>query len=294
MQQLHSQIFIDGGDAEETRRADELLRTVRPEWGRGIDGQTTNPTLVAKNPDIQEHLAAGKRLTHTEALAEYRKIVESVAEVTQGPVSIQVIADQETGADDMLRQARVYKDWIPNGVIKFPCTAEGLAAVEVFCQEFSVNMTLNFSQAQAAAVYQATRQSRYPVFISPFVGRLDDRGENGMELIANELKMYHGGDGHVQVLTASVRTLGHLMEAICLQSPAITVPMKVFEEWAAQKFPLPDDSFRYDAGDLKPIPYQQISLDQDWRSYDLHHDLTDAGIARFTQDWQKIIVSSEN
>jgi transaldolase len=171
---------------------------------------------------------------------------------------------------------------------------EGLTAVEVFCQEFPVNMTLNFSQAQAAAVYQATREARYSVFISPFVGRLDDRGENGMDLIANELKMYHSGDGHVQVLTASVRTLGHLMEAICLQSPAITVPMKVFQEWASQKFPLPDDNFRYDAGDLKPIPYQQLTLDRDWHSYNLHHDLTDAGLTRFTQDWQKIITSSED
>src|SRR5262245_8848787 len=83
MQQLMSKIFMDGGDAEETRAADKLLRTIRPEWGRGIDGQTTNPTLVAKNPEIQEYLASGKKLTPAEALAEYRKIVEAVAKVTQ-------------------------------------------------------------------------------------------------------------------------------------------------------------------------------------------------------------------
>ncbi|HLU09767.1 MAG TPA: transaldolase family protein, partial [Oceanobacillus sp.] len=205
-----------------------------------------------------------------------------------GPISIQVIADQSTSADEMLRQARVYKEWVPNGVVKFPCTTEGLAAAEIFCQEFPVNITLNFSQEQAAAVYQATRKSRYRVFISPFVGRLDDRGENGMDIVVNELKMYHDGDGHVDVLTASVRTLNHLMYAICLQSPAITVPMKVFQEWANQGFPLPDENFTYDAGQLKPIPYQQLSLDKDWRSYDLHHDLTDVGLTRFTQDWQKL------
>jgi transaldolase len=288
MQQLMSKIFIDGGDAEETRAADKLLRSLRPEWQGGIDGQTTNPTLVAKNPEIQKHLASGKKLTPTEALAEYRKIVEAIAEVTPGPVSIQVIADQRTPADEMLRQARVYKAWIPNGVVKFPCTTEGLAAAEIFCQEFPVNITLNFSQSQAAAVYQATRQARYQVFISPFVGRLDDLGENGMELIVNELRMYRGGDGHVDVLTASVRTLNHLLDAICLQSPAITIPMKVFQEWANQKFPLPEANFTYDAGDLEPIPYQQLSLDQNWRSYDLQHSLTDAGLTRFTQDWQKI------
>lgn len=288
MQQLMSQIFMDGGDADETRAADNLLRTIRPEWQRGIDGQTTNPTLVAKNPEIQKYLASGKKLTPNDALTEYRKIVEAIAEVTGGPISIQVIADQSTSADEMLRQARVYKEWVPNGVVKFPCTTEGLAAAEIFCQEFPVNITLNFSQEQAAAVYQATRKSRYRVFISPFVGRLDDRGENGMDIVVNELKMYHDGDGHVDVLTASVRTLNHLMYAICLQSPAITVPMKVFQEWANQGFPLPDENFTYDAGQLKPIPYQQLSLDKDWRSYDLHHDLTDVGLTRFTQDWQKL------
>ncbi|MCC6896882.1 MAG: transaldolase [Anaerolineae bacterium] len=288
MQQLMSKIFIDGGDAEETRTADKLLRTIRPEWGRGIDGQTTNPTLVAKNPDIQKYLASGKKLTPTEALAEYRKIVEAIAEVTNGPISIQVIADQSTPADEMLRQARAYKEWIPNGVVKCPCTTEGLAAAEIFCQEFPVNITLNFSQAQAAAVYQVTRQARHQVFVSPFVGRLDDRGENGMDLIVNELKLYQSGDGHVDVLTASVRTLGHLLDAICLQSPAITVPMKLFQEWANQGFALPDENFTYNAGNLKPIPYQLLSLDKDWRSYDLHHDLTEAGLTRFTQDWQKL------
>src|SRR5690349_19050643 len=106
MQQFISKIFIDGGDPEETRTADELLRTIRPEWQRGVDGQTTNPTLVAKNPEIQKHLASGKRLTREEAFAEYRKLIEGVAKITQGPISIQVIADQSTPWEEMLRQAR--------------------------------------------------------------------------------------------------------------------------------------------------------------------------------------------
>lgn len=109
-----------------------------------------------------------------------------------------------------------------------------------------------------------------------------------MDVIVNELKIYQSGDGHVDVLTASVRTLGHLMDAIHLQSPAITIPMKLFQEWANQRFPLPDENFTYDAGDLKPIPYQQLSLDKNWRSYDLQHDLTEAGLTRFTEDWQKL------
>lgn len=289
MQQLMSKIFMDGGDAGETRTADKLLRTIRPEWQRGIDGQTTNPTLVAKNPDIQKYLRAGKKLTQAEALAEYKQIVEAVASVTSGPVSIQVIADQSTKAEDMLSQARRYREWIPNGVVKFPCTGEGLAAAEVFCQEFPVNITLNFTQSQAAAVYQATRNTKYQVFVSPFVGRLDDLGENGMDLIGNELEMFKTGDGHVDVLTASVRNVQHLMYAMHLKSPAITIPYKVFQEWVEQEFPMPDDTFAYNIGDLDRIAYQDLTLNQDWRSYDLDHKLTDTGLTKFMQDWQSII-----
>ncbi len=284
-----SELFIDGGNPQETQAANDLLKSLRPDWQRGIDGQTTNPTLVAKNPDIQAYLRSGKRLTQTEALAEYRKIVETVAAVTSGPVSIQVIADQSTKADDMLSQARRYREWIPNGVVKFPCTAEGLAATEVFCQEFPVNITLNFTQSQAAAVYQATRNTKFRVFVSPFVGRLDDLAENGMDLIANELKMYAAGDGHVDVLAASIRNIQHLQYAIYLKSPAITIPFKVFQEWVDLGLPLPDNTFRYNPKSLKPIDYQEFTLDQDWRSFDLAHQLTDAGLTRFMQDWQGMI-----
>src|SRR5690606_11229060 len=185
MPELPSEIFIDGGNSQETQAASTLLKTLHPDWQRGIDGQTTNPTLVAKNPEIQAYLRSGKKLTQTEALREYRKIVESIAIVTSGPISIQVIADQSTKADEMLTQARQYREWIPNGVVKFPCTGEGLTAAEIFCQEFPVNITLNFTQSQAAAVYQATRNTKFRVFISPFVGRLDDVGKNGMNLIEN-------------------------------------------------------------------------------------------------------------
>lgn len=289
MPELISELFIDGGNPQETQAANDLLKSLRPEWQRGIDGQTTNPTLVARNPDIQAYLRSGKRLTQTEALAEYRKIVEAVAAVTSGPVSIQVIGDQSTKADEMLRQARLYRDWIPNGVVKFPCTAEGLAAAEVFCQEFPVNITLNFTQSQAAAVYQATGNAKFRVFVSPFVGRLDDLAENGMDLIVNELKMYAAGDGHVDVLTASVRNVDHLLFAIHLKSPAITIPFKVFKEWVDLELPLPDNSFGYNPKGLKPIDYQEYALDQDWRSYNLDHQLTDAGLTKFMQDWQDMI-----
>ncbi len=153
MFQPQSLLFIDGGDPQETQKADALLKQKKPEWNLGIGGQTTNPTLVSKNPDIAAYIASGKKLAPSEALAQYRKIVEAIAKVTSGPISIQVIGDENTTAEDMLGQARVYKDWIPNGVVKFPATLNGLAAAEIFCEVYPENITLNFSQAQAAAVY---------------------------------------------------------------------------------------------------------------------------------------------
>lgn len=278
---MPSLIFIDGGDPAETKQAKELLGH--------IDGQTTNPSLVAKNPEIMRYLVDGKKLTREEALAEYRKIVESVARETDGPVSIQVIADSSTTKEEMLRQARVYKDWIPNGVVKFPCIMAGLAAAEEYCREGSINITLNFSQEQAAAVYVATKKAKHRVFISPFVGRLDDRGENGMEVVANIFRMYGKyGKQKVEVLTASVRKLDHLFYALQLKSHAITVPFKIFEKWAGTGFKQPLPSYRYDPGSLKPIPYKELILDRDWRDYDLHHPLTDAGVAKFMEDWTSI------
>lgn len=289
MDKPQSELFIDGGDPQETLKANELLKTKKPEWGIGIQGQTTNPTLVAKNPDVQKYIADGKKLTPAEALAEYKKIVLAIAKVTSGPISIQVIADQNTVKEAMIAQAWVYKDWIPNGVVKFPCTYNGLDAASEFCQEFPVNITLNFSQNQAAAVYSATLNAKHRVFISPFVGRLDDRGENGMQVVENELRMYEAGDKHVDVLTASVRNLNHLLYALKLKSSAITIPYKVFSEWAQKGFQLPDENFHYETQNLKPIAYQDLVLGEDWTSYNLQHDLTDKGLEAFIRDWNSLL-----
>jgi transaldolase len=151
-------------------------------------------------------------------------------------------------------------------------------------------MTLCFSQAQAAAVYAATRDARKgQVFVSPFIGRLDDRGENGMDLIGNIIRMYAKGDGHVEVLTASVRKVDHLLYAIKLGSDIITSPFSVLEEWGKKGLSLPGPDYRYDPGSLRPIPYEEIDLTKDWREYDIRHDLTDKGMERFSQDWNSLI-----
>lgn len=281
--QLPSLIFLDGGDPEETRQADILLKQAGL---LGIQGQTTNPTLIMQKAKIK--MQNGEKLSVKEALEFYKSTVQEMAKVTNGPISIQVFADLDTKKDEMLRQARVYKDWVPNGVIKFPCTFAGLEAAEEFCQEGSVNMTLNFSQEQAAAVYLATRNARFRVFISPFVGRLDDRGENGMEVVKNILLMYQNVPKKVEVLTASVRRLEHIYYALQLGSHAVTIPFKLIQEWAVLGFAVPPD-FNYDAGALlKSILFREIPLDRDWRSYDLRHDLTDSGVNKFMEDWKSI------
>ena len=284
--QFPSKLFIDGGDPEETKAADAMLKKARY---HGLDGQTTNPSLIAKRAESREQKG---KVTEKEAIEFYRKTVEEMSRaIPNGQISIQVIGDPaKLTVDEMLSQARERNTWIPNGVIKFPCTKTGLKASEIFCQEGRVNITLAFSQEQAAAVYAATKAHNYDVFVSPFVGRLDDRGENGMDVVANMLEMYRElGDGHVQVLTASVRNIKHILYALWLKSDVITIPFKVFKEWADGGFALPPKDFIYDVPGLTDIPYHELTLDNEWTEYDLSHALTDTGLARFWEDWKGIV-----
>lgn len=283
---LPSKIFIDGGDPAETREADAMLKKA---GYHGLDGQTTNPSLIAKNFLARRK---GAKVTMDEAFGEYKRVVTEMSHIIpQGSISIQVIGDPGTlTTDQMLTQARDRITWIPNGSIKFPATPAGLAAAEIFCEEGPVNITLNFTQEQAAATYIATQTHNYTVFVSPFVGRLDDKGESGMDVVVNELEMYRKfGDGHVEVLTASLRNIKHLLYALHLKSDIITVPFKIFKEWADNGFQLPPEDFMYDAPGLTEIPYKELSLDVDWHTLDLTHELTTAGMAKFWEDWQSIV-----
>jgi transaldolase len=157
-----------------------------------------------------------------------------------------------------------------------------------------VNMTLCFSQAQAAAVYAATKGSKEPVYVSPFVGRLDDQGEDGMDLVRNIKKMYERSDGHVHVLAASIRTINHLLCSFFLDAELATVPSKVLQEWAAAGFPMPDHNFKYKPVDakgkpLKPIPYKELDLNLSWDTFDLAHKLTTQGIQKFVADYRSTL-----
>lgn len=157
-----------------------------------------------------------------------------------------------------------------------------------------MNMTLCFSQQQAAAVYSATRGSKHPVYVSPFVGRLDDRGESGMDLVKNIQKMYESGNGHVYILAASIRNLNHLLYSFALGIELVTVPTKVLQQWAAKQFPMPDSTFIYkgigtDGKPLKTIPYEVLNLNRGWESFDIGHKLTTEGIQKFVADYQSTL-----
>ena len=171
-----TKILVDGGDPQETLHVKETIGFV--------DGQTTNPSLIAKNPEIQQRIASGHSLSAQEEKDEYRKIVQAIPPlVGDAGVPIEVFAD--IGTTEMF-------SWIPNAYIKYPCTREGLRAAEMSVpKKIRVNMTLCFSQDQAAADYAATKGSKEPVYVSPFVGRLDDHGENGMDVVKNIKKMFN-------------------------------------------------------------------------------------------------------
>src|SRR5512143_852901 len=281
---LKTRIFLDGGNPDETRKVINLLGF--------LDGQTTNPTLISKNPEARSRLEKGEKFSGEEILDFYRGVVTTVSGlIPEGSVSVEVYSDAATTAESMLRQAKEMYSWIPNAHVKFPTSREGLKAAERAVGEgMRVNMTLCFSQEQAAAVHAATRGARKGhVYVSPFIGRLDDRGENGMDVIANIMRMYRNGDGHVEVLTASVRSLDHLLCALKLGSDIITAPYEILKAWGEQGLPLPGSNYTYNAKGLKPISYREIDLGKEWQDYDIRHDLTDKGMEKFSLDWNALI-----
>lgn len=280
-----TRIFLDSGDPKETREIKKLLGF--------LDGQTTNPTLIAKHPDAKKRLEQGKKFTPKEIFDFYKKVVQEISSViSNGSVSVEVYADKNTTAEQMIAQAREMFAWIPNAHMKFPTTTSGLtAASKAIAEGMRVNMTLCFSQEQAAAVHAATKgAAKGDVFVSPFVGRLDDRGENGMDLIANILQMYKKIGSHVEVLTASVRTLDHFLYALWLGSDIITAPFSVLVEWAERKMHMVDEAYHYDTRGLKKIPYREIDFTKPWQELDVSHDLTEQGLERFSSDWNTLIL----
>lgn len=284
-QERKTKIFLDSGDPEETREALKLLGF--------LDGQTTNPSYFAKSRGVQERLQKQGKFTREQLLEEYKSTIKTIRGlVPNGDISIEVYADPNTTSEEMLRQARDMYGWIQNSHIKFPTIPEGLKAAETAIKEgMRINMTLVFSQKQAAAVYAATLGAKKgDVFVSPFVGRLYDRGENGIDLIKNIIAMYRAGDGHVEVLTASLRHIDQFYAAIALGTDIITAGLGYLKEWAGRGKDIPPADFRYQAQNLKAIPYQEINLNKPWTAYNVRHDLTAAGLSKFAADWNNLII----
>ncbi len=172
----------------------------------GIDGQTTNPSyFTKKNPEINARFEAGERFTPDELMAIYRETVVGINKIHPGDTSVEVYADHDTKAEDMIEQARSFVDWGSDIRIKLPIIPGGMKAAQVLCTEFALNMTVGFTQAQAAAVHAVTKHATKPVIFSAFIGRLTDRGENGIENIANVNRMYKEQGSHVEVIAASFR-----------------------------------------------------------------------------------------
>ncbi len=188
--------FIDSADVEEIKKAAALQM---------CDGVTTNPTLIMK---------AGRSQEDT---------IKEIAGIVKGPISVEAISDD---ADGMAREGMEFSKWAPNVVIKVPMTKEGLKAVRALARNgIKSNVTLVFSAAQALLAAKAGA-----AFVSPFVGRLDDIGQDGMALVRDIVQIYKNYNFPTEVIVASVRSVRHVEEAAKAGAHIATIPPKVYEE----------------------------------------------------------------
>jgi len=170
------------------------------------DGVTTNPTLISKEGDV-----------------DFKQHIAAICEIVQGPVSAEVTSQDKDG---MVREGLEYAKIAPNVVIKCPSTRDGLKATRRLADEgIKVNVTLCFSAAQAILAAKAGAS-----FISPFLGRLDDIGENGLVLLQDIVEIYRNYTWKTEVLAASLRHPIHVIEAARLGADIATMPFKVIDQ----------------------------------------------------------------
>ena len=199
------EFFLDTADVDEIR---EIAA-----WGI-LDGVTTNPSLIKKS---------GR---------DFKEVVREIAGICSGPISAEVTAMDTQG---MLEQARQLKTELPeNVIIKIPCTPEGLAATKVLTEEgVDTNVTLIFSASQALMAAKAGA-----TYVSPFIGRIDDTGHEGMNLIAEIMETWEKYDISTKVLAASIRHPTHVLQCMQLGAHTATMPAKIFRQ--LMKHPLTD------------------------------------------------------
>lgn len=271
-------IFLDSGNPDETKAIFDM--------GLALNGQTTNPSLVVQNKLFQ-NLATSGRVTLEDLFEVYKKTVQEIRSLLpKGSISIEVYAGADSTVDELLSQAREMRNWIPECHIKLPITEAGLETASILVREgTNVNMTLCFTQEQALAVHYATLGAKPgQVFVSPFIGRLDDIGLDGSDLIKNIIGLYREIDSPVFVLAASIRNKNHLQKMFDLQTPIVTVPFEVLKEAAAG-----DKSEEVSPQALKSIPAIALPPTTDWHALNIQHDLTDKGLAKFKAAWDELL-----
>ena len=188
--------FIDSADVNEIKQANE----------RGwVDGVTTNPTLIAKS---------GRN---------FEEVIKEICKITKGPVSAEVISLK---ADEMFSEGKNLAKWADNVVVKIPMCEDGMIAVKKLTSEgIKTNVTLVFSVVQALLAAKAGAS-----MVSPFVGRLDDIGSDGMVMVNEVVQMYQNYDFSTEVLVASVRSPMHIQHAALMGADIATIPYKVMQQ----------------------------------------------------------------
>jgi len=209
--------FLDTANIEEIKRVASLGL---------VDGITTNPTIIARE---------GR---------DFEEVIKEICSIVDGPVSAEVI---ELTTEEMVKEARVLAGWAPNVVVKIPMTEAGLEAVNILSKEgIKTNVTLIFTVAQGLMAAKAGA-----TYVSPFVGRLDDIGTDGLQLIRSLKVVLSNYNFKTEIITASVRSLEHVEEAAVVGADIVTIPGNLFPKlWG--------------------------------------HPLTDKGIEQFLEDWKKV------
>ncbi|HET6462922.1 MAG TPA: fructose-6-phosphate aldolase [Candidatus Krumholzibacteria bacterium] len=211
-------IFLDTANLDEIREGAAL---------GVVDGVTTNPSLMAKED------------------GDYKEMLKEICDIVRGPVSAEVVADE---CEEMLRQGREFAKLSEYIVVKIPLIPEGIKAVKkLSSEEIKTNVTLCFSANQGLLAAKAGA-----TYISPFVGRLDDAGNDGMQVVADLVEVYERHALPTRVLAASIRHPMHVLQAAKLGADVATMPYKIL---------------------------QQL----------FKHPLTDLGIEAFNRDWAKVM-----
>jgi len=209
--------FMDGANVAEIREAYA--------WGI-LDGVTTNPSLVAKE---------GR---------PFREVIEEICSIVPGPVSAECVT---LDADSIVAEARELAAWAPNVVVKVPLMPEGMKAVKILSAEgIKTNVTVTFQAAQGLIAAKAGA-----TYVSPFVGRLDDRGHDGMEVVEDIVRILDNYGFETQVIVASIRGPNHVIRGALCGAHVATMPFAVMKQL-------------------------------------FQHPLTDLGIQNFLADWEKL------